>query len=140
MKIKFFKNPRIKNILSALFIAGFGFIFLNVTFMFDYFYQSLVRGIIQLFLSVDIFSGYAIIPPIMHISFVLIIGIITRFIFISKLETLVKATFMTVPLTVVFVTIGMFLFRWPLVGFVLGSCFTLGVFYYLYRTKQPWLY
>jgi len=46
----------------------------------------------------------------------------------------------TVPIAVVLVTIGMFLYRWPVVAYSVGSLFSVGILYYLYRTKQPWLY
>jgi len=47
---------------------------------------------------------------------------------------------MTVPLAVVFVTFGMFLYRWPVAAYTLGSLFSISVLYYFYHTKQPWLY
>ena len=47
---------------------------------------------------------------------------------------------MTVPLVVIFVTIGIFLYHWPLVPYLVGGLFAIGVLFYLYRTKQPWLY
>jgi hypothetical protein len=34
----------------------------------------------------------------------------------------------------------MFLYRWPVAAYSLGSLFGIGVLYYFYRTKQPWLY
>ena len=47
---------------------------------------------------------------------------------------------MTVPLAVVFVTIGIFLYRWSAAAYSLGGLFGAGVLYYLYRAKQPWIY
>jgi len=41
---------------------------------------------------------------------------------------------------VALVTLGMFLFSSPLPAFSLGALLVIGVLYYFYRTKQPWLY
>ena len=135
-----FKNPTIKNILSALAVAGFGFILLNLTFLFDFLFQSLVDGIIKLFTTADINMTWHWFPPVKHAVFVVIIGLISWPIFRSKLRLLYKAIYMTMPLAVVFVTIGMFLGQWPVFAYSLGGLFGIGVLYYFHRTKQPWLY
>jgi len=79
-------------------------------------------------------------PSVKHATFVVVIGLISLPIFRSKLNTLYKAIYMTVPLTVVFVTLGMFLYRWPVAVYSLCSLFSISVLYYFYRTKRPWLY
>lgn len=135
-----FKNLIVKNILSALAVAAFGFILLNITFMFDFFFQSLVDGVIKLFTSADINMAWHWFSPIKHAMFVVIIGLISWLIFRSKLGTLYKAIYMTVPLAVVFTTLGMFLGQWLVIAYPLGVLFSIGVLYYFYRTKQPWLY
>lgn len=135
-----FKNPIVKNILSAVAVAVFGFILLNLTFIFDFLFQSAVIWCIKLFTPVNPLMDWHWFPPMMHISFVILIGLISCFIFRSNLRVLYKAIFMTVPLAVVFVTIGIFLYRWPIAVYSLGALFFLGVLYYFYRTKQPWLY
>ena len=53
---------------------------------------------------------------------------------------LYKAIYMTVPFAVVFLTIGIFLFRWPVLAYSVSGLFFFGVLYYFYRTRQPWLY
>jgi len=135
-----FKNPIVKNILSALAVAGFGFILLNFTFMFDFLLHSIVTGFIKLFIPLNPEMTYYWFPPVMHAFFVVVIGLISWFIFRSKLDVLYKAIYMTVPSAVVFVTLGMFLYHWPVAAYSLGSLFGIGVLYYFYRTKQPWLY
>jgi len=135
-----FKNPLVKNILSVLAVAAFGFILLNIAFMFDYLLHSLVTGFITLFIPVNPEMTYYWFPPMMHALFVAVIGLISWLIFRSKLGVLYKAIYMTVPLAVVFVTFGMVLYRWPVAVYSLGSLFAIGVLYYFYRTKQPWLY
>lgn len=126
--------------MSAIGVAGFGFILLNLAFMLDFFFQSAVIWCIDLFTSANPPMDWAWFPPIMHIAFIILIGLLSWFVFRSKLGVLYKATYMTVPLAVVLVTIGMFLYRWPIAAYSLGSLFTIAVLYYFYRTKQPWLY
>jgi len=134
------KNRIIKNILSALAVAFFGFILLNLTFMFDWLFQSVIRALFRLFTPVDVVIAYSWFPPMMHFLFVILIGVISWLVFRSKLRVLYKAIYMMVPLAVVFVTLGMFLYQWPIAAYSAGILFGIGVLYYFYRTKQPWLY
>ncbi len=140
IKKSMFKNPIVKNILSAVAVAGFGFILLNLTFLLDFLFQSLVLGFIKLFTPADLMMTYNWFPPMMHAFFMVVIGLISWPIFRSKFGVLYKAIYMTVPLAVVFVTLGIFLYRWPIAAYSIGSLFSIGILYYLYRTKQPWLY
>jgi hypothetical protein len=134
------KNPIVKNILSAITVAGFGFILLNLAFLFDWLFQSAVIWFIKLFTLANPPMDWPWFPPIMHILFVLVIGLISWLVFQSKFGTLYKAIYMNVPLAVVFLTLGIFFYRWPIIAYFLGGLFALGVLYYFNRTKQPWLY
>ncbi|PIV10883.1 hypothetical protein CO007_00335 [Candidatus Roizmanbacteria bacterium CG_4_8_14_3_um_filter_36_10] len=84
--------------------------------------------------------NFSWLPPLMHGLFVIVIGIISLFVFRSKLKTLLKSIYMTVPLAVVFVSLGMFFYRWPIIAYLLGGLTTFGLLYYFYHTKKPWLY
>jgi hypothetical protein len=139
-KSKLLKNQVLKNILSALAVAFFGFILLNIAFLFDYLFQSVIMLLIRIFTPADLYMEFTWFPPMMHVLFVVLIGLISWLVFRSKLRVLFKATYMTVPLAVVFVTIGMFLYPWPLVALLLGGLVAMGILYYFYLTKQPWLY
>ncbi len=130
----------VKNILTALAVAVFGFILLNLTFLFDFLFQSLIDIIVKLFTTADINLVWPWYPPVKHIIFIVIIGLISWPILRSKLRVLFKAIYLTVPLAVVFASIGMFLYRWPAAVYSLGIIFTIAILYYLYRTKQLWLY
>lgn len=136
---KLLKNKVVKSILSALAVAISGFILLNLTFLFDFLFQSVVRGLLSLITPVDLNMANWF-PPLMHLMFLVIIGIISWFIFRSKLGLLYKATYMTVPLAVVFATLGIFFYQWPPVVYALSTLFFICILYYLYKTKQPWLY
>lgn len=129
-----------KNILSALAVAFFGFILLNLTFIFDAAYQGIVRWCIGLFVPLDPNMHWYWFPPVMHGSFVVIIGLISWLIFKSKLGTVYKAIFMTVPVATVLVTVGILFYQWPIIVYSLCSLLCAGILYYFYRIKQPWLY
>lgn len=116
-------------------------VLLNIAFLFDFLFQSLLKGFIGLFIPIDLMNQeFSWFPPIMHFLFVGLIGLISWFVFKSKLKTLCKAVYMIVPLAVIFATIGMFLGQWPVIAYSLGILFSIGILYYFYRTKQPWLY
>lgn len=140
MKTGALQNPIVKNILSALAVAFFGFLLLNLTFIFDAIYQGIVRGLIGIFLPLAPEKNFFWFPLLMHLSFVFIIGIISWIVFRSKLGMLFKAIYMTVPVAVALVTCGMFLYTWPVLSYTAGVSLWAGTLYYLYRTKQPWLY
>jgi hypothetical protein len=141
MKIKvLLKNKILRNILSALAVAVFGFILLNLVFLFDFIFQSVIDASFRLFTQVDFNMELHWFPPMKQFLFVVIIGIISWFVFRSKLKVLYKAIFMTVPVAVVLATIGMSLYRWPIVLYSLGTLLCICTLYFFYRTKQPWLY
>ncbi|HOZ36212.1 MAG TPA: hypothetical protein PLR18_00015 [bacterium] len=134
------QNPLIKNILSALSVAVFGFILLNLTFLFDAVYQGVLRFIISRFIPLNPELNLRWLPPSMHASFAVVILIISWFVLRSKLRPLFKATYLTVPTATTLVTLGLFLYRWPLISYILGGLLCLCALYYLYRAKQSWLY
>jgi hypothetical protein len=134
------KNKWVREILSAIAVAVFGFILLNLTFIFDALYQGAIRGIIGLFMPLGPELQLYWFPPLMHISFVVVIGLISWLVFRSRLGVIYKAIYMTVPAAVVLVTTGMFLNHWPIAVYSLGGILTAGTLYFFYRTKQPWLY
>jgi len=129
-------NPCVKNILSALAVAVFGFVLLNLTFLLNF----LLFQFINLFVSDASMPAYQWFPPVRHALFVAIIILISWPIFRSKLGTLYKAIYLTVPLAVMLVSIGIFLYPLPVVPYLVSGLFTAGVLFYLYRTRQPWLY
>ncbi|MDP3014710.1 MAG: hypothetical protein Q8M92_10735 [Candidatus Subteraquimicrobiales bacterium] len=140
MKVTVLKKLIVKNILSAVAVAIFGFILLNLAFLFDFFVHYLAIELVKLFTGVNPLIAYKWFPPTMHLMFVVIIGLISWLIFRSKLRVLFKAIYMTVPLAVVFATLGIFLYRWPIAAYLIGSLLSVGILYYFYRTKQPWIY
>lgn len=126
------KNYYVKNILSALSVAFFSFVLLNLTFMFDFFIHSLIG----LF-----FPGTnRWFPQMKNIIFIITIILISLLVFKSKLRELFKAIYLTVPLTVIFITIGIFLYRWPILTYSVSGLILGSIVFYLYRNKKSWLY
>jgi len=136
MRFVFLKKPLAKNILSTLAVVIFGFILLNLTFLFDFLFQSSIIGFIKLFTPVDLMGNFHWFPPVMHILFMIVIGLISWFVFKSKLGALYKAIFMTVPLAVVFVTMGMFLGQWPTVVYSIGGLLFIGILFYFFAPRN----
>ena len=79
-------------------------------------------------------------PPLLHLSFLVIIGVISWFIFKSRLKVIYKAVYLAIPVAVVLVTIGIFLSNFPIILYPLGTLIVLGILFYLYYKKQSWLY
>lgn len=141
MKIKeFFRKPLVKNILMLLAVPIFGYILLNITFIVDYLFQSAVNRLIGNFVAQGMFRSYPLFSPMMHLTFVLLIGLFSWLVFRSKLAVIFKAIFLTVPLVTVLVTLGIFLYRWPAISYSAGTIFSLAILYYLFKTKKHWLY
>lgn len=141
MKIKALKNPKLKIALSAVAIPVLGFILLNVTFLFDALFQSIIRFPFRSLMTAEPVIGEPRwLPVLFHGSFLIVIGLISWAIFRTKWPVLIKAIYMVVPAAVVLVTVGMFLSEWPLLAILVGGIATGATFYYFFRTKQPWQY
>lgn len=134
------KKPVLKNILTALIMAIVGFILLNATFLFDWLFQSTIKGLISFFSPINHEDVRVWFFPLMHILFVIVIGLISWPILKSKLAPVYKATYLMVPTAVVFVTIGMFLYRWPIFSYSLGILIGFITLYYFKRFKLSWMY
>jgi len=134
------KESIAKKILYALIIAIIGFILLNITFMADFLFQSIMKFFFSLVKKIDYNSEYYWYPPIMHFLFIIIIGIISWNIFHLKIKDLYKAAFFTVPLATVYVTFGIFFYKFPVIVYSLAGLFFISIYYYLIKTKKSWLY
>ncbi|MGV8171611.1 MAG: hypothetical protein ACP5OA_02860 [Candidatus Woesearchaeota archaeon] len=143
-KFTFFKKSIVKNILWILAVTVGGFILWSITFLLDALFQGVIRRFFGLLTpsGPEMGAGYGYIwfPAMMHFSFLILICLISWPIFKSRLGTLYKAIYSTVPLAVIFVTIGMFLYQWPVLVYIIGGLFGINILYYLYRTKQSWIY
>ena len=126
------KNHYVKNILSALSVAFFSFVLLNLTFMFDFFIHSLIG----LFFP----ATNRWFPQMKNIIFIITIILISLLVFKSKLREFFKVIYLTVTLTVILITIGIFLYRWPILTYSVSGLILGSIVFYLYRNKKSWLY
>ena len=129
-------NPRVKNILSALAVAVLGFVLLNLTFLLNF----LLFKLIDLCIPHEFTSGFQRFPMARHALFLVIIMLISWPVIRSRLSTLYKAIYLTVPVTVVLVSIGIFMYQWPPAAYLVAGIFTAGILFYLYCMRQSWLY
>lgn len=133
-------SKKLKNILSVLAIPILGFILLNLAFILDYLFQTALDSFVRLYAHIDINMIWGWYPPLKHFIFIILLGLLSRFIFKSKLNKFFKAVFLILPLAVIYLTIGMFLYPWPIASFLLALYFFLGTLYFLIRKKMNWLY
>ena len=127
-----------KNVLLAAAVAAGGFLMWNVAFMFA---AGVINGfnwLVRLFagnkdFAMNImFGGYL---------FVLIVLVISWVIFKSKLPTLAKAIYLTMPLMVLLIFQGIQLFEQPQwIPITIGVIMVGLVLLYLYKKKLSWLY
>jgi len=139
-KKSFFKKPIAKKILWVLAVTIGGLILWNITFLFDALFQGVIRRLFMLFIPFNPETGYGWFPSLMHGLFVVVICLISWPILKSKLGTLYKAIYSTVPLAVIIVTIGILFNQLPTLIYIIGVLFGISILYYLYRTNRSWIY
>ena len=130
------KNVYVKNILAAAAITLFGAVLLNLTFLVDYGFQSLI----DLFFPKNYNAVVVWYPPAKHALFCVLIAVLSWLVFKSRLGDIYKATFSTIPVAAAIVTVGIILYAWPIAYYVVGGLIYAGVIAYLYFTKRSWLY
>jgi hypothetical protein len=127
-----------KRVLSAIVVLAGGFVLFNLAFM-------LAAAVGQLYsLVVRLFGGQhttAIESGIWQYIYLVIVLLISWFILRSKWPDLVKATYLTMPLMVVLIMIGILLYEQPQwLPIAIGAVIVGAVILYLYAKKQSWLY
>ncbi|MBN1618610.1 hypothetical protein JW887_04720 [Candidatus Dojkabacteria bacterium] len=133
-------HPIIKNILKILIIVVLGFILLNVVFLLDFAYQSLIRSFLMNFLVNDPEANFFWIPLLMHGSFAALICVVSYFVLKTRISALLKATYMSVPICVVLVTVGIFLYRWQVIAILVCLIVVLVILTFLRLKKLSWEY
>ena len=123
-----------KNTLSELVIIVGGFILFNLAFL-------LAALVINATMSVLRIPQNEAPPIVGWVVYLLLIFLISWFIFRSRLNDTIKATFLTMPLMVILVMIGVSLHqqsKWIITG--IGALTICVVILYLYKKKLSWLY
>ena len=129
-----------RDALSAAVVAGCGFALLGITFVLDFLFNNVVDRIGQFFVSPGSDLVVPWFPTAKHVAFLAVIGMISLPILRSRIGEIYKAIFLTVPVAVALVTIGILLYRWQPFPYLVGAVFVFGTLAYLYRTRQSWLY
>lgn len=129
-------QPKIwqKNVLSLIVIVGVGFILFNVAFIL----AALVLNGTSRILGADPQAA----PPLVGAAiYLVLVLLLSWFVFRSKLNDLVKATFLTMPLMVILMMVGVRIYeqsKWVIAG--IGAAIVGAVIFYLYNKKLPWQY
>jgi cytochrome b len=120
-----------KNALSVVVITVGGFILFNVAFML----AALVINGLSMFMGgrQQTFLGFGV-------YFALLL-FLSWLVFRSKLNHLVKATYLTMPLMAVLVMEGVVLYQQPQwVPLAVGAVICGAILFYIYNKKLPWFY
>ena len=117
-----------------------GFILLNITFVAAALFSFATRSIAGLFVRMDYNLQLFWLPPLLHILFAVLILLVSWKVLSLRIPPIYKAIYLPVPVATVLVTLGLLLFQWPIASYSSGAAATLVTLYYLYRTRQPWLY
>lgn len=130
MKLK----PWLKNILSCLVISTGGFVLFNLAFL-------LAAFVIKTTMYVMEISENEAPPVISKAIFLFLVLLISWIILKSRFHTLIKATFLTMPLMVTLIFAGIQFYQqsiWVIIG--IGTVIIGLILFYLYKNKLSWLY
>lgn len=121
-------------LLSGIVIIIGGFILFNIVFMAAAFIMNSTIRILGLGENAE--------PHIVGaLIFILVLAVLIWLVYRSKLDKLLKATALTVPLMVVLTVVGMRLYEQPKwVPLLIGGAIVSGLGYFLYKRKSPWEY
>jgi hypothetical protein len=130
MKLKLYQ----KSILSILVILVGGFMLFILAFLLAAFAINATTSVLGIAPNVA--------PPVLgRVLYLLLISLISWFVFRSRLKDIIKATFLTMPLMVILVMVGISLYqqsKWMIAG--IGAVIICAVLSYLYKKKLSWLY
>lgn len=129
-------KPYPRGLLYVLAVPIFGFILLNATFVLDYWFGSAVG----LLFPDDFASTSHWFPPAIQGAFAIIVAFASWRVFRTNLSDIYKATYAMVPAALVFVGIGISLYRWPLLVYSVGILAYAAIAACLYRAHSSWIY
>ncbi len=122
-----------KNVLSTVFIIFVGFIFFNLAFML----AALIINVIMKIMGTPENSAPHFISWVIYFMLIILISVL---VLKSKINTLFKAAFLTMPLMIIVVLIGMTFYQTKLIVTMIGAAFIGSVALFLYKKKLPWQY
>lgn len=123
-------DAKTKKALMIVLVPIIGFVLLILAFLFAFLVQ---RVTFMLFRD-------SMIPFINHIINLVLILLISYFVYRSKLKDTYKAIFTIVPVAVLITTAGLMLYNWPIIAFLASALIVISALYYLYKKKKEWYY
>lgn len=130
------KNITLRNALSVLAILASIPILLTLLFLF----YALIFNFYDIIMPRNPDMGpnpYFVLRPI---TLFVILAVLFWLIFRSKLATLYKAIYLSVPVATVLAFIGIYFYGSPVLIYLLCALFVLGILAYIFFTKKSWLY
>lgn len=131
-------KPWQKNVLSVIVIVAGGFLLFNLAFL------LLAVTVHTCRIAVTLLGGYSVEdmnPMFCRYVYVMVILLISIFIFKSKLSTLIKATYLTTPLMVILILIGLLFYHQPQwLSIIVGAAIVLATIFFFYKKKLTWQY
>lgn len=129
-----------KGLIAVIIVLFFGF-FLNELF-------TVVEFFLQQFSDFFIFkiTGYNVDNPanwyvmIKHFAFIVLVGIISRLVFKSKLHPILKASYLVPTFALIYSIINSLLSNFTFVNYLVSFYFFVGALYALRKSKLNWLY
>lgn len=124
-----------KKILSAIAIIVGGFVLWNLAFVLAAAVSFCWRAMLGIPNDQIAASGW-------RYLFLALVLIISWFVLRAKrVNTLIKATYFTMPLMVILILEGIQLYAYSnWLAFIIGAIIDLAVLFYLYKKKSPWQY
>lgn len=130
-------GQKTKRLLVLVAIPVIGAILLNLTFIADFLFQTAIDRIF----GIDYATTMQTPPVNKHLLFLILILIISWLIFRAKrIGDFIKALYSIVPVAVLFATIGILLYSWPVIIYVACTAIYLVLVLYLFLTKKSWMY
>jgi len=127
-------RPWMKNLIAAVIIVAGGFFLFNFAFISAAFIINTSIKLLNL-------PGNSAPPFLARIVYVVFILVLSWFILRSRLNDTLKATFLTMPLMVVLVSIGIFTYQLSMgVVIGLGAVIVAATLYYIRHKKLSWKY
>ena len=130
------KSPNLRKALSALAIL----VSIPILFTLLFLFYALIFNFYDMLIPLNPNVGpnpYFILRPI---TLFVILAVLSWFIFRSKIATLYKAIYTTVPVGTVLAFVAIVFYSQPVLIYSLGALFALSVLSYLFFTKKPWPY
>jgi len=127
-------RPWVNHLIAAVIIVAGGFLLFNFAFISAAF-------IINTSIKLLNMPGNSAPPLLARVVYVVLILVLSWFVFRSRLSDTLKATFLTMPLMVVLVSIGIFTYQLTkgvVVG--LGAAVVAAVLFYIRHKKLSWKY